>query len=175
MSKIHLGCGNVYIDGWVNVDIFSNAGADVHCDVTRLPFEKGSADIIYASHVLEHIHRHMVIATLQHWRSILKEGGILRLAVPDFAACCKYYSETGKLESLIGLLYGGQTYQKNYHTMTFDRRTLVDLLKRAEFSEVREWDWKDTEHTKYDDYSQAFLPHMDKNGTLMSLNLEAVK
>jgi hypothetical protein len=27
-----------------------------------------------------------------------------------------------------------------------------------------------------DDYSQSYLPHMDKeNGTLMSLNLEAVK
>jgi len=26
-----------------------------------------------------------------------------------------------------------------------------------------------------DDYSQAYLPHMDKNGLLMSLNLEAVK
>ena len=44
------------------------------------------------------------------------------------------------------------------------------------FSEVRPWDWRTTEHGALDDYSQAYLPHLDKeNGMLVSLNLEAVK
>ena len=31
-------------------------------------------------------------------------------------------------------------------------------------------------HSDIDDYSQAYIPHMDKdNGTLMSLNVEAIK
>ena len=52
------------------------------------------------------------------------------------------------------------------------------MLFRSEvgFQEVRRWDWRTTEHTQVDDYSQAHLPHLDKeHGTLMSLNLEAVK
>ena len=40
---------------------------------------------------------------------------------------------------------------------------------------VKEWDWRQTEHGQSDDYSQSYLPHMDKeNGMLMSLNLQAV-
>ncbi|WP_274607870.1 MULTISPECIES: class I SAM-dependent methyltransferase [Thiorhodovibrio] len=32
-------------------------------------------------------------AVLAEWRRVLKPGGILRLAVPDFAACAKLYHE----------------------------------------------------------------------------------
>ena len=49
-------------------------------------------------------------------------------------------------------------------------------LKEVGFSETRLWDWRTTEHAHMDDYSQAYIPHMDKeNGTLVSLNIEAVK
>ena len=42
--------------------------------------------------------------------------------------------------------------------------------------DVKRYDWRDTEHAEFDDHSQAYLPHMDKeNGTLISLNIEAVK
>lgn len=173
--KIHLGCGKVYLHGWTNVDIFSSVQADLYCDITRLPFEKDSAEIIYASHVLEHVHRHMIVATLQHWREILKPGGILRLAVPDFAACSHRYEKTGNLDELMGLLYGGQNYPKNSHTIIFDHLTLTHALYRAGFPKATPWDWRKTEHAQYDDYSQAFLPHMDRNGLAMSLNLEARK
>ena len=45
-----------------------------------------------------------------------------------------------------------------------------------EFNNVRKWDFTKTEHSQHDDHSQAFLPHMDKeNGTLISLNIEAIK
>ncbi len=160
------------------MDIFSSCEADLYCDITRLPFEKESADIIYASHVLEHVHRHMVLATLQHWRQILKPGGTLRLAVPDFFACCQWYATKGDLDSLMGLLYGGQNYPKNSHTTIFDTKTLTALLLRAGFEhdKIGKWDWKAVEHSEYDDYSQAFLPHLDKqNGLLMSLNMEAIR
>jgi hypothetical protein len=53
---------------------------------------------------------------------------------------------------------------------------LTRLLEDAGFTEIRHWDWRCTEHAHIDDYSQAYLPHLDKdNGLLMSLNLEAVK
>ena len=41
---------------------------------------------------------------------------------------------------------------------------------------MREWDWRKTDHSNIDDYSQAYLPHMNKeNGLLVSLNIEAKK
>lgn len=177
MKKLHIGCGKVYLNGWTNVDIFSVVHADLYCDITKLPFDRESFGLIYGSHVLEHVHRHMVIATLQHWREILRKGGILRLAVPDFAACCARYEKTKDLPELMGLLYGGQNFSRNSHTIIFDYEYLVDCLKKAGFEErkIRRWDWRKTEHSEYDDYSQAYLPHLDKSGQLMSLNVEATK
>ena len=141
-----------------------------------MPFDPGTFDLIYASHVLEHVHRHQIVATLFHWAQTLKEGGVLRLAVPDFDAVVRRYQSTKNLPELMGLLYGGQNHPKNNHFVTFDEATLRDSLKRAGLTRVRPWDWRTTEHAEYDDFSQAYLPHMAKqDGILMSLNLEATK
>ena len=46
-------------------------------------------------------------------------------------------------------------------------------LKKIDFSA---WDWRKVDHGKFDDHSQAYIPHMQKEtGTLISLNIEAVK
>jgi hypothetical protein len=53
---------------------------------------------------------------------------------------------------------------------------LSDLLHRCGFTDVRIYDWRKTEHADIDDFSQAYIPHMDKeNGTLISLNVECIK
>jgi predicted SAM-dependent methyltransferase len=174
--QLHLGCGKAYLPGWINVDIFSTVKADAYHDVTALPFERDSFDTVYASHILEHVHRHMVLATLNHWVSFLKPGGVLRLAVPNFGAVAERYVMTRNLTELIGLLYGGQNCHLNRHTIAFDHDTLADYMTKAKLENVRVWKWQETEHAAYDDYSQSFLPHMDKqHGMLMSLNLEGTK
>jgi len=77
---------------------------------------------------------------------------------------------------LIGLVSGGQKTKFDYHKMIFDKRLLTNILRKCGFYDIREWDWRKTDHSNVDDYSQAYLPHMDKeNGLLMSLNLEAKK
>jgi predicted SAM-dependent methyltransferase len=175
-QKLHIGCGKCYLPGFRNVDIFSSVRADVYADMTALPFEPKTFDLIYASHVLEHSHRHMVLATLGHWRELLRDGGILRLAVPDFAACVEWYNKHQDLPSLMGLLYGGQNHPKNNHCIAFDYSTLTEALKIVGFNHFRRWNWKSTEHAEFDDYSQAYLPKLEKErGDLMSLNIEAIK
>ena len=38
---------------------------------------------------------------------------------------------------------------------------------------MQQWDWREVDHGKYDDHSQAYYPHMDKeNGIAVSLNIE---
>ena len=49
-------------------------------------------------------------------------------------------------------------------------------LETIGFTNIHRYDWRDTEHSYIDDFSQCYLPHMDKeNGMLMHLNLEATK
>lgn len=176
LSKLHIGSGKCYLPDFLNVDLFSNVKADAYHDMTALPYEQESFDLIYASHVLEHQHRHMVLATLNHWVRLLRHGGVLRLAVPDFFAVCQYYLGTGKLADVMGLLYGGQDSHLNRHTITFDRSTLTQYMEKAGLKNVVHWDWRLTEHAEHDDFSQAYLPHLQKDiGTHVSLNLEGTK
>jgi len=49
----------------------------------RIPEKTSSVDVLYSSHMLEHIQPDDVEAFLSEARRILKPGAILRLAVPD--------------------------------------------------------------------------------------------
>lgn len=175
-KKLHLGCGDKILDGFINIDLRSLHPDVVIDSIDKLEkFNEKSIDLIYVCHVLEHFGRYEFKDVLKRWHSLLKPGGILRLAVPDIGKVCKMYSEGMEFELLIGFLYGGQTYELNYHYMGFTDETLRSYLLDAGFKETRAWDWRKTEHSAVDDFSQAYLPHMDKeNGELMSLNIEAV-
>ena len=175
--KLHLGCGSKYLEGYVHVDLLEYDHIDFNVPIDDLNFAKDSSvELIYASHVLEHTGRNSYEKVLDEWYRVLQPNGILRLAVPDFEACVQHYLATGKLNDLLGLLTGGQKDQYDYHRMVFDEQLLSKSLLKVGFKEVKRYDWRLIENMHLDDYSQAFLPHMDKvNGRLMSLNLQAIK
>jgi len=88
----------------------------------------------------------------------------------------KHYILHGDFSRIKGFLYGGQRNIYDFHKYGYDYLTLSNLLYEIGFNQVYKYDWRKTEHSHIDDYSQAYLPHMDKiNGVLMSLNVEAVK
>lgn len=176
MTKLHLGCGTKHIEGFTNIDIRYLPGVDEVNNIRFLRnYKNDSADLIYACHVLEHFSRWEYKNALTRWYEILKPGGVLRLAVPNFSAIASRYIQTGNLNEIMGLLYGGQDYDENYHYVTFDFNSLNNDLTSIGFSVVREYNHTKTEHALIDDFSQAYLPHLDPNGKLMSLNIEAVK
>jgi len=179
MIKLHLGCGkrNFGTD-WIHID-----GGDfphlLSHDITKLDFDNESVSIICSSHVLEYFDREEVIPVLQEWVRVLKKGGILRIAVPDFKAMSKLYSE-GKfpLKSFLGPLYGKmKMYDKTiYHKTVYDFKDIKEILESVGLRDVRRYDWRKTEHSHIDDCSAAYLPKMDFDaGTLISLNVEAIK
>jgi len=175
--KLHVGCGNVILPGWTNLDIEKLPGVDIVDDITTLTkISDNSCDIIYASHVLEHVGRNEFEDVIRIWNYKLKKNGILRIAVPDFEKVIIWYQRTKHIIDIVGLVSGGQKTKYDYHKMIYDKKSLTEILLKMGFQDVREWDWRQTEHSKFDDYSQCYLPHMDKdNGLLMSLNLEANK
>lgn len=175
MVKLHLGVGKCYIPGWVNIDIFSTVSADLYANMSALPYDRNSIDVIYASHVLEHVNRHVVRTVLNHWYDLLVPGGLLRLSVPNFSAIITRYNMTHNLSELMGLLYGGQNSPLNVHHIIFDMDLMTEYLRTVGFRNITVYDWKQTSHNMYDDYSAAYLPHGDQDGVHMSLNVEAIK
>ena len=177
--KLHLGCGKKHLRGYLNIDILDGPEIDLVSDVRFLrEIPNSQVEEIYACHILEHFGRHEIQNVLAEWYRVLLPNGILRLAVPNFDACVKYYTQNAEkgIKDILGLIIGGQRNQYDFHKMIFTKDSLRNLLQEAGFTSIKEWDWRNTDHSNIDDYSQAYLPHMDKlNGTLMSLNLEAKK
>ena len=82
------------------------------------------------------------------------------------------------LDNCLGLLYGKMPMgdETIYHRTTYDYKSLSNLLSELGIKDIKRWDWRETSHSEFDDHSQAYFPHMDKdNGVLMSLNVEGVK
>jgi len=177
MIKLHLDCGDKHIDGYINIDIRPMEAVDKVDNIKYLrSFEKDSVDVIYSASVLEHFTRWEYKNALRRWYEILKHGGALRLGVPDFESIVKYYLKNNNIDDIIGLLYGGQDYDQNFHHMCWDFKSLKRDLEELGFRNVKRYDWRNTEHSNIDDFSQCYLPHMDKeNGMLMHLNVEATK
>lgn len=108
--KVNLGCGTKGIEGWMNVDSSWNAriskhpklhrilqqvgilpdsgwrdvpNLKIHDISTKLPFDDGSVECIYSSHVIEHLCRENVESLVSECHRILWKGGRLRLVTPD--------------------------------------------------------------------------------------------
>ena len=182
--KLHLGCWKRFIPGFIHIDICNLPHIDYCHSVDNLPMiENDSVDLIYASHVFEYYDRQEAITVITEWRRALKNGGILRMAVPDFQSLIKVYQESGDIDKILGPLYGRMVVDKHldsmrviYHKTVYDFSSLRILLEENGFGKVHRYDWKQTIHKDYDDHSQAYYPHMDKEkGLHISLNIEAIK
>lgn len=170
--KLYLGCGKRYIPGFYHIDVKEFPHVNVG-SADKLDFKSDSVDLIYACHLLEHFKRSQHV--LKEWYRVLRPGGILRLAVPDFEKLVGVYLKYKDMRLILGALTGRQDYPENTHYMVFDFVSLSENLKETGFKNIHRYDWRKTIHKDYDDFSQAYIPHMDKNGILISLNIEATK
>lgn len=91
--KLHLGCGQIYLEGYVNIDyplsehsVQEKSVADEFADLTALKYAPESIDEVRLHHVYEHFPRTVAVALLASWHSWLKKGGRVHIEVPDFAA-----------------------------------------------------------------------------------------
>jgi predicted SAM-dependent methyltransferase len=174
--NIHLGCGEINSPEFINVDTrFFPHLHHVH-DVCELSiFMDGFADLIYASHILEHVSMLKLNQVLNEWKRILKKGGILRVAVPNFETIVKIYEDKNcNIDAIWMPLMGGQEYPDNFHRAVFNKNYLSKLLLECGFTEVREWDPNRVDNHNFNDWASVRYEVSGKTYPI-SLNLEAIK
>lgn len=175
MLKLHLGCGKRnFGEDWRHIDIADFPHIDSH-DVTKLPYVDNSVDLIYSSHLIAYFDREEIVPVLQEWYRVMKPGGIVRIATPDFRVLCKLFVDGVSLDSVLGPVYGKMNGM--YHKTTYDYASLGRLLAEVGFVGYCRYDHWHIEHPntgnrddRFDDHSAAYI-----NGTLISLNIEALK
>jgi len=122
---LNVGCGRHFHPAWTNIDIAPIGDPVLRHDVLEvLPFSDESFDVVYHSHVLEHLPRTAAPAFIAECRRVLVTGGVLRVVVPDLETICRLY-----LRTLEGALAGEDGAADRYEWMVVE---LLDQLVREE-------------------------------------------
>jgi predicted SAM-dependent methyltransferase len=128
--------------------IFCQANRIGWADATKeIPLPDGSVDVLYSSHMLEHLDRKEAVLFLKEANRVLTSKGIIRVAVPDIEKLVQAYGEHKDADVFIEstcmcasrphtlvqriktLLVGAR-----HHQWMYDGRSLSKLLKNEGFS-----------------------------------------
>lgn len=92
MKLVNVGCGTMFHPAWINLDVVPLAPEVRAYDVRRgLPFADATVDMVYHSHVLEHLEPSAAEAFLGECFRVLRPGGVLRVVVPDLEQLARAY------------------------------------------------------------------------------------
>jgi SAM-dependent methyltransferase len=123
---------NEYVTGDINP-----VGVDLQLDLTNIALESGSFDIVYASHVLEHIEDDRT--ALSEIARVLRPGGFAVLPVPIVGEMTVEYPHPVPTEEL-HVRAPGPDYFERYHR-DFNR---VDVYRSGQFPDrYQAWVYED--------------------------------
>ena len=135
--RLNLGSGATPLPGYENLDIKQGQPA-----YPLIQHSVGSVDEVRASHILEHYPEAEAVKVVDEWARVLKVGGILKIAVPDFEWVVKQYGEPvdDKRHALLrAFVMGGQTDEYDHHRSTWTRAKLTMLMESAGLREITDW------------------------------------
>lgn len=152
--KLNLASHGDNLEGFVNID-FDHPTADLKADVTALPFEDDSVDVILAYHILEHfragnyephlsnpLNPKTAMEALTEWRRVLRPGGKLEIKVPDFEKIVwLFYNfpQWARSESSVNPPFGSYSdwvISNGQHQCVFDKMTMYKLLTLCGFANI---------------------------------------
>jgi len=172
---VNLGCGANTSGEFINIDTRPMPHIHHIHEVEELPMiATNSVDLLHVSHLLEHVPRDKVPATLKEWYRVLKKGGVLRFGVPDFDNLIEIYKISGNdVHSIVNQLMGKDAPYDDHHTI-WNFTYAKQILESTGFKKVRLLDVNKVEHYSFSDKSRSVRKIGDKE-ILISLNVEATK
>jgi len=160
--RLEIGPGSGRIRGFETLNIVANGGEDYVSDAGRhMPFADNTFDIVYASHIIEHVPWYQTERALAEWVRVLKPGGWLEIWVPDGLKIARAFvnaEDAGEMEfhkdgwwrlndrhdpcvwmSGRCFSYGdgtGRASHPNWHRALFSERLLREMFSRAGLEEI---------------------------------------
>jgi hypothetical protein len=155
--KLHLGCGERYLEGYRNIDfppsehtVQTGTRVDEYSDIRELVYPRESVAEVRLHHVFEHFTRPVALALLTAWNAWLEPGGTLRIEVPDFDRTARRVLSPLTSEKQRGValrhIFGSQEAPWALHLEGWSRRRLERVANAFGFdvSERRKNSYKGT-------------------------------
>ena len=166
LIKLELGSGAKKGEhGFITVDI---NGANITWDLKNgIPLQDNSVDLIYSSHLLEHIPFKELILFLKECRRVLKNNGVFSVCVPNAGNYLNAYfkGETFEIDYYPPALIetGSKIDQINYiaymdghHRYLFDEENLINTLLTAGFKYAQLRNFDSNLDSKVRDYESIY-------------------
>jgi len=136
--RYHLGCGDIRLPDWINVDTRVSPAVDLVCDLADVSKLTGGAEAVYACHVLEHFGFNSVTPSagdvLRGWVGLLASGGRCYISVPDLQKVGPAIAATDNPTeqfNFMKCIYGGCEYPQNRHFVGFTENLLCMLMEQC--------------------------------------------
>jgi predicted SAM-dependent methyltransferase len=152
---LHLGCGEHVLDGWLNVDALPHQRNVIAVNLRRrLRFlDDASVDFIYHEHFFEHLDRRSANTLLAECRRVLRDGGRMRISMPDLDRMVRRYlagwaDEDGEFREYRRAFFGeplldtpGEMLNLSFrgweHRFVYGEKDIVRMLELNGFRNVR--------------------------------------
>ena len=150
-DRLHVGCGPVILDGWINIDNQPYPGIDKVHDVTDgLPYK--DLRFIFAEHFLEHLSYDDGGKFLRACRAALGEEGVLRLSTPslDWVWMTQYHlgQWTKDAEAVRDAFWINKAFRGWGHQFLYNVPTLTEALHDAGFANVERQEYGVSRHSE---------------------------
>lgn len=142
--RLHLGCGEQKLSGYINIDfppqehnIQRNSAADIFADLRLIDFPADSVDEVRLHHVFEHFDRQSALALLIRWHTWLKVGGRLVIETPDMRESAVQLTSTLPFQTRQAILrhvFGSHEADWALHLDGWDAEKFRNTLEALGFS-----------------------------------------
>jgi predicted SAM-dependent methyltransferase len=142
--RLHLGCADNYLPGWLNVDLFRpGRRLDLFWDLRRpLPVPADSVQVVFTEHLLEHLSGSQALQVVRDCARVLSSEGVLRVGVPDLGRYIRSYAGEDPLIDEVRpgrptkALAFCEVFYRFGHRSMYDFDTLRALCLEAGFADV---------------------------------------
>ena len=131
---------------WYALDEYCNVlkkNIFLHHDLKfGLPFSDKSVDYVYTSHFIEHLFKEEATQILKETYRVLKEGGIIRICVPDLEVAIGYYLAKDR-ERFLSYFFANSRSKDFGHRHMYDFDLLKKMLIEIGFVNVRKCPYRE--------------------------------
>jgi predicted SAM-dependent methyltransferase len=144
--KLHLGCGEKYLEGYWNIDFpegehsVMTPKVDEYADIRTLSYPEHSIDEIRSHHLFEHFSRAEALKLLTKWRSWLKPEGVLVIETPDFTTSAAFFLRSFSMKRKFQLarhIFGSQEAEWALHKDYWDKQKFEFVLRKMGFKDLK--------------------------------------